>query len=67
MKIKYQYSKSLQFTSYTYFSTIDLGRHISINRARNCATHEVECIYRPLLIVVFRQKICLSRSPLHAE
>ena len=57
MKIKYQYSSSLQFTSYTCFCTIHLGRYISVNRALNCATHEVKCIYGPLLIVVFRQKI----------
>ena len=67
MKIRYQYSTLLQFSSYTYFSIIALGRYISVNRALNCATHEVKCIYGPLLIVVFRQKICLSRSTLHAE
>ena len=53
MKIKYQYSTSLQLTSYTCFSIIPLGRYISVNRALDCATHEVKCIYRPLLIVVF--------------
>ena len=67
MKIKYQYSTLLQFTSYTCFSIIPLGRYISVNRARNCATHVVKGIYRSLLSLLFHQKICLSCSPLRAE
>ena len=62
MKIKYQYSTSLQFTSYTCFSIFHLGRYISVSRARNCATRKVKGIYRSLLSLVFCQKICLSRS-----
>ena len=65
MKNKYQYSTSLQFTSYTCFSIILLGCYISVNHSLDCATHEVKCIYRSLVILVFRLKICLSRSPLH--
>ena len=61
MKFKYQYSTSLQFTSYTCFSIIPLGRYINVNRALDCATHEVKGIYRSLLSLVFRQKICLPR------
>ena len=67
MKIKYQYSTSLQFTSYTCFSIIPLGSYISINRALDCATHEVKGIYRSLLSLELHRKICLSRSPLRAE
>ena len=67
MKIRYQYSTLLQFSSYTYFSIIALGRYISVNRARNCATHEEKGIYRSLLSLVFRKKNCLSRSPLRIE
>ena len=61
MKIKYQYSTLLQFTSYTCFSIFPLGRYISVNRAQNCTTHEVKGIYRSLLSLVLRQKICHSR------
>ena len=60
MKNKYQYSTSSQFSSYTCFSIIPLGRYISVNRARICATHEVKGIYCLLLSLVFRQKACLS-------
>ena len=67
MKIKYQYSTSLQLTSYTCFSIIPLGRYISVNRAQNCTTHEVKGIYSSLLSLVFRKKNCLSRSPLRIE
>ena len=67
MKIKYQYSTSLQFTSYTCFSIIPLGSYISVNRALDCASHEVKYIYRSLISLVFRQKICLSCSPLRGE
>jgi len=67
MKIKYQYSTLLQFTSYTCFSIIPLGRYISVNRALDYATREVKGIYRLLLNLVLHRKICLSRSPLRAE
>ena len=53
MKFKYQYSTSLQFTSYTCFSIIPLGRYINVNRALDCATREVKGIYRSLLSHVF--------------
>ena len=60
MKIKYQYSTSLQFTSYTCFSIIPLGSYISINRALDCATHEEKYICRPLLNLVLLQKFAFD-------
>jgi hypothetical protein len=63
ISLEYIIKVHIEYMFFPYSLGMLLGRH----GALDCATHEVQCIYPSLLILVLRERIFPSHWPLHAE